>query len=187
MINFFKNFRFKYIFYGLHESIEFIFGFIFTFVFGYFQSIISYYLKIQINLRDSFITNAYESILDKLPQYGGLDTIRADLGVISFVFVYLTLDVVCILITSKSIFDICCFTKYENSESKGTQKLKMILYAFIKYFAISLWIFSWKVDSIFFVVYSMLFYLYFPISLITRIATKSKQSILFYFLNLKNI
>jgi hypothetical protein len=171
----------------LYETIEFIFGIVFILFFGFLFGYLSQTLKLNINFRTSVIANVYEFILTHVSLNNSLDTIRFDLILVNQVFVYLFLDIICILVASKSIFDLTFFTKYESIEPKNTQKLKMILYAFIKYVAIVLWIFSWKVNSIFFVVYGILFYLYFPINLIVRIATKSKQSIFFYLLNLKNI
>lgn len=85
------------------------------------------------------------------------------------------------------MFDLITYTKYKNTDKNSNYTTKLYAYAIFKYFAILLWIFSWKVDTSFFVIYSTLFYLYFPINLIVRIATKGKQSIIFYLLDLKNV
>lgn len=186
MISFVKTFKFKYILYGLYESLEFYIGFIFTFLLGVVQSLITYYLNIPLNLRTSVVSQAYTHVLNQLPQYGDLDNIRADIIIMNQILIFLILDIVCILIINKSIFDIILwFVKYE--DHYRNHKSKMIIYAFIKYFAVLLWLFSWKIDSLYFIVYSILFSLYFPLNIIVRIATKGKQSILFYLLGLKNV
>jgi hypothetical protein len=187
MTNHFKDFRFKNIFYVFYESIEFVFGFFFILFFGFFLEYFNEILHLNINLRTSLLAKIYEYILDQLTQYNWLDSGRVDIVWVNYVFMFLILDILHISITRRSVFDLVFWIKYEVIEPKNTQKLKMVLYAIIKCFAITLWIFSWKVDSVFFVIYSTLFYLYFPLNLIVRIATKSKQSIIFCLLNLKNI
>lgn len=166
----------------LYEILEYVSGYFLIFM-GYFGLLfITGVFSKSINFYEYPLTPMYVRFLsgfNLLPDY---DSAGINLTAFYMTILLLIIDLAIILIRKKTIFDLIFDFEYHNSN-----KIKLIIYAFLKYFNIFILIISSKIDSSFLVFYGNYFYMYFIINLIARIATKGRQSIVFYLLNLKNI
>lgn len=128
----------------------------------------------------------FETILSQFPHYSIPDSAAIHLQLFTLSIAILSVNLLVILIKKTTTLNWILSVEFENNGS-GWYILKFFLYEILKFVSVVIYLASTKIDTQIFFYYKELFFYYFVLNLIVRVATKGQRSILFYILNLKNV